>query len=137
MVVSYERVRVDGAREKTILENGQAWGSLEWPAAGPGQGARLEFSGPRPLNEVEKSLVTMALLLPGAPATSAINREQAALYQQQKSSLNSETHGVTRQRSDDDPAQLAQQLAFARALISAATFEFRSSIAPASGRPSE
>ena len=65
VVLSYERVRADGVREKTTIENGQAWPSLEWPRA-QGLGARLEFSGPRPLNEVEERLVAMAQALPAA-----------------------------------------------------------------------
>lgn len=66
IILSYTRILADGRHEKTVIENEQAWLSYEWPHAGEGQGARLAFSGPRPLNEVEVRLVAMAQELPAA-----------------------------------------------------------------------
>ena len=53
VVVTYERVGADGSREKTIIENGQAWGWREWP------GVRMDFYGARALKPEEQQALVL------------------------------------------------------------------------------
>jgi len=52
IVLSYERVSDDGARKKTIIENGQAWESCEWPM-------RIESYAARALKPEERQAMAL------------------------------------------------------------------------------